>query len=346
MGDTFDNLFSVIQLLATVSIGFVFFSYSEYFAKTLKTSFFLADRKLEDSRKNCIGSFPDQATRDCLHEIPVGRGSTRSWIEELKRDCEKLQKDIDNKWGSEKELEKGSFWERLDKIGKMKGIISTIFFVFFISVTILFYPAAHSVLKEQTLIFVFVLTFLSLIYLIVGWLTAESWRPHCVFFRYGSIRHPIIWFVLISVISALCAIFLKGTTIGNNLSTEAWKYTSVSFIVCGWFNFFIYAFKIRREVIKFLEDVEKTEKELVDRGKKLDDKYQHLVAVESMANGETSDISSQSIYRTSCDDTTVCYMSRDISEDISNSSEKTENTLPAAPEDGTPTTIDPPPNTT
>ena len=264
----------------------------------------------------------------------------------MKRDCEKLQKDIDNKWGSEKELEKGSFWERLDKIGKMKGIISTIFFVFFISVTILFYPAAHSVLKEQTLIFVFVLTFLSLIYLIVGWLTAESWRPHCVFFRYGSIRHPIIWFVLISVISALCAIFLKGTTIGNNLSTEAWKYTSVSFIVCGWFNFFIYAFKIRREVIKFLEDVEKTEKELVDRGKKLDDKYQHLVAVESMANGETSDISSQSIYRTSCDDTTVCYMSRDISEDISNSSEKTENTLPDAPEDGTPTTIDPPPNTT
>lgn len=266
------ELYSVIQLLATLAIGFVILGYSEFFTETLRTRFFHADDTISDAGRECLSNLPDDETLDNLEATDVGKGDTGEQIEELKRKCKEMK---DNKIP---DFEKQSKTD-LKKTCDLRSLAAMSLFVFMASTLMLFIPTLKRLYGEIVTLSILPFSALCIVYLALGWIFGEKDVKRKAF-RFGSMKHPIAGFALIFALSIGLAFLALRLSVGIG---QSWKYMFVSLHIAGWLNFVMFAFVIRRTVRGFKEAVSKSKQPLLDECKSLMDECNKLRAVSEVA---------------------------------------------------------------
>lgn len=266
------EFYSVIQLLATIAIGFVLLGYSEFFTEMLRTRFFRTDEKISKAGKDCIDRLPDEATLNSLKATPVGKGTTEEQIKELKRKCKEMK---ENKIP---EFEKQARKE-LNGICYLRSIASMSFFVFMFSTTMLFLPSLIRLYGAIVTIALLLFSSLCIVYMVLGWFLGEK-EIKCKMLDFGSMMHPIVCFVLVCAISVGLAFLPCWESIDIG---KSWKYLFVLLIIVGWVNFLMYAFVVRRTIKKFERLLNAKRQPYWDECNSLLDECNKLVAVMDVA---------------------------------------------------------------
>lgn len=262
------DLCSAIQLLATLTIGFAILGYSEFFYNILKTKFFHAEETISKACEECQCLIPDKTSRDLLEPTKIGDGTTAPRIEQLKIDCEKVLKRIDEF----KENSKNTLKEKCNT----RSLASMCLFVFMVSVMLLFAPMAKQLFDEFVVIFLLPFSTLGIIYIIVGWCCGEKSGNRAVT-RFESLYHPIICMLVILLLSV---VFATVFFIWFNIDfLNIWKYTVVIVIILGWLNFVIYALFIRRAIMQFRKAVEREKDSIIEDCNRVKESYRALLTV-------------------------------------------------------------------
>lgn len=245
-----NDFYSVIQLLATLAIGFVILGYSDFFIDILKTKFFHADEAINKAEKRCYSAMPDGITRKNLEPVKLGEnGDTSDDIEDLRLNCEKKEKRVKDFMDKSR--------QDLDKKSKLQSLVSMSLFVFMATVTLLFVPSLKSFVGFFNL---FLLPFSSLciVYIVLGWFYGEKDNGKSKLKRFDSLKHTVKWFAIICLISlaiafllSLAIVFWKPFDIG-----ELWRHTCVALVVTGWLNYVIYAFFVKHSMEQLKASVE------------------------------------------------------------------------------------------
>jgi len=266
-----NEFYYVVQLLATLTIGFVILDYSDYFTKILKIKFFHANETILIAKEECNSFIPDKTTLNNLEPTTLGKGNTSVQIEELKRDCEIIEKKIND-------FEKNSN-TKMEEMSDMHSLASLCLFVFLFSVFVLFVPVLKVLYGKFINLFLLPFSILCIIYMIIGWICGEKDNNKKIF-RYESLKHPLIFFIVICVISVIFAFF------SLYFSTEfcpVWKYLFVSMILCGWINFIIYAHHVKHSISKFKEYVKEEKNKIKKECQNINKKYNDIITVSKMA---------------------------------------------------------------
>lgn len=265
------DLCSIIQLLATLSIGFVILDYSDFFTKVLKTKFFHADETLEKAEKEFRSYIPEKETRDALQPTAFSSGDTSGKIEELKRLCETTEDNI-------KEF-KNTSTEELENAVKLRSLASLCLFLTMVYVTFLFVPTLKHLYGGFVCNSLVPFTIFSMAYVVLGWVFGECDKKCCLL-KFGSLWHPIMSFIAKFIVSialaASCPVFFARCGV-------AWEYLFVSVVLLGLVNFIAYALIIWHSIKKFKENVEKRKTDIINECKNIDGKYKDLLKVAEMA---------------------------------------------------------------
>ncbi len=265
------EFYSVIQLLATLTIGFVILDYSDFFTDILKTKFFHADDAISEAKKECLSIIPDKTTLNALVPTKIGKGDTSNKIEELKRDREKMEEKI-KRFEEDRKAE-------MNELSDLRSLASLCLFVFLVSVTLLFVPTLKWLYGDFVSLSLSMFSMLCIIYMVCGWFFGEN-ADNPKITRFESMKHPLIGFALACLVSVALAVFLPNSLawVGG-----AWRYLFVALILCGWLNFAVYAFKIKRSISKFKDKVGKEKAKIIDECKAVDGKYKAILTVSEMA---------------------------------------------------------------
>ena len=270
------DFLAVDQLLSTLTIGFVILGYSEFFTNILKTKFFHADDKINNVCKECLSIIPDKTTRDALNPIKIGEGTTASQIEQLKINCERIEKNVNQL--------KDDAEDNLKKKSELTGLTASCLFVFLYSVTLLFLPGVQNVIPCQFNVFVFSFSVLCILYTIMGEIFGEM-NVSRFSLWFASLSKTVIGFsfiICISGIVSLLSVWIK-MEIG-----DLWKYLYVSLIIIGWINFIVYAFVIRHRIITFKKDIDTQKKSILGDCEKVKKEYNDLETVANVADKFTT----------------------------------------------------------
>ena len=255
------DYYSVIQLLATLAIGFVILGYSDNFIETLKNKVFRIDDSIGKAEEECLSYMPDRATRDNLKPIKVGNGDTYKDIEVLRLKCEDNEKRIKDFMGRSR--------KDLDKMTKLRSLIPMSLFVFLATVVMLFVPNMKWC-EEYVHLSLVPFSSLCVIYLVFGWIFGER-ENNRKLIKFESLKHPITLFVAFCVISIAYAFFAKWRSLDLG---DLWLYLSIGFVFAGWLNFLMYAIFIKNSAHRVNKAVEEWKKPFIEECKKEDFKKQ------------------------------------------------------------------------
>ncbi len=240
-----NDFYSVIQLLATLAIGFVILGYSEFFIDILKTKFFHADEAINKAEKRCYAAMPDGVTRKNLEPVKLGEdGDTSNDIEDLRLNCEKKEKRVKDFMDKSR--------KELDKRSKLRSLVSMSIFVSMATVTLLFVPSLKSFVEFFNLSLL-PFSLLCIVYIVLGWVYGEKEDCKSALKNFASLRHPVICFAIICLVSLAFAFFAqwKSIDIGG-----LWRHTCIALVVVGWLNYVIYAFFVKHSMEQLKASVE------------------------------------------------------------------------------------------
>lgn len=266
-----DNFSSLIELIATISIGFVAVEYVKSYTSILCEKIFQYVSFISKSYDECRGLLTDQDTLEHIEAVDVGGKSTIDAVEKLKVEHENLRKEIREE---EEKLKKA-----IVEASQSKSLSSTCFYVFLSSVVLLWAASLEEQWESPIHTFLFVYCVLSAIYLLFAWILGEKDKP-CTFLNFSSLRHSFICFIivlLLSIISIPC--FIDSLTgIAVFLEYE-WLITIISYIVLSYLNFAVFAWKINRQAKKFREKVNTSKQTMIEKCEKIRKEVQDFLAV-------------------------------------------------------------------
>ncbi|MBR5983778.1 MAG: hypothetical protein IK025_08705 [Bacteroidales bacterium] len=156
--------YSVIQLLATLAIGFVILGYSDFFIETLKKNFFRANDIILEIENECMKIIPDNDTLNGLEITNVGDGNTEEQIKELKRKCDEMKTNKIPSFNKESE-------EYLNKICILNSLAPMSLFVFMYTTILLIIPGLT---YEYLIDFLTIFSLFCGIYMFLGWIFGEK----------------------------------------------------------------------------------------------------------------------------------------------------------------------------
>lgn len=264
-----DNFSALIELVATMSIAFVAVEYVKSYTKVLCEAIFNFSHYIDNTFKKCKDFvLSNIETLKHIDPILINGKSTNSTIEETKRIHEELLKNINTTIESKK--------NKIITECQARSMSSICFFVFLLNVLLLFIGSIECKYPIFTHILISILCVLSIIYLVLGWILGEKIN-NFILFRFNSLKHPIISFSIIIVISVAVSILLHQIIEGFMFIEAVWWYVLLSFVLFSYINFIIFVFKICRnanafktkiknkmdEINKKCEDADKDVKELL-----------------------------------------------------------------------------------
>lgn len=249
------EFYSVIQLLATLAIGFVLLGYTEYFLKALKINFFHVDDTIDNAEDDCFSYLPDKDTIDSLTPTEVGNANTSKMIEELKIARAEMEKKI-----KDFAQQSRNYFERMNELRSLQPMSM---FVFMASVVLLFVPGLRLQYHELVTLFVLPFSSLCVLYILLGWIFGEKGFK-AKLLKFYLMRHSIIGFAIIFVISIVFAFVAWWLTLDIG---DSWKYMFVVLVIFGWLNFIIYALFIKYHAAKLNKTIEGWKKPVIDECK-------------------------------------------------------------------------------
>lgn len=266
-----DDFSSLIELIATISIGFVAVEYVKSYTSILCEKIFQYISFISKSYDECRGLLTDQDTLEHIESIDVGGKSIIDAVEKLKVEHENLRKDI----REEEEKQKNAIIEATQS----KSLSSICFYVFLSSVVLLWGASFEKQWQSQVHIFFFFYCLLSILYLILAWIFGEK-EKFCTFLNFSSLRHSFVCFLIILLLSSICLLGFIFFTTNNALFGEtAWMIAIITYIVLSYLNFAVFAWKINRQAKKFRKKVDTSKQTMIEKCKMLKSEVQDLLAV-------------------------------------------------------------------
>ena len=249
---TIDNFSAIIELAATMSIAFVAVEYVTSYTSVLCEKFFNISSFISTAFDECRAILTDKKTLDHLKPSNVDGKSTNNAIEKLKRANESLNKDINE---AEKKARENMPFEC-----QVISMSSLCLFLFMLNILFLLFGSIESSAKEYTYIFISIFSFLSIAYLLVGWICGES-SGNSPILEFSSLKHAVIGIFVIVVLSLLGSCFIGNQPWKSRyieVVCDAWIWILMVDVMLAYFNFIIFMFKIWRKGVKFKEDIKKT----------------------------------------------------------------------------------------
>ncbi len=266
-----DDFSSLIELIATISIGFVGVEYVKSYTSILCEKIFQYVSFISKSYDECRGLLTDQDTLEHFEVVDIGGKSTNDVVEKLKVEHENLRKEI----REEEEKQKNAIIEA----SQSKSLSSICFYVFLSSVVLLWGASFEKEWQSQVHIFFLFYCSLSVLYLIFAWIFGEKEYSYS-FLNFSSLRHSFVCFLIILLLSSICLLGFIFLTTNNALFVEAaWLISIIIYIVLSYMNFAVFAWKINRQAKKFREKVDNSKQTMMKKCKSLQSEVQDLLAV-------------------------------------------------------------------
>lgn len=266
-----DDFSSLIELIATISIGFVAVEYVKSYTSILCERIFQYVSFISKSYDECRGVLTDQDTLEHIEPVDIGGKSTIDAVEKLKVEHENLHKEI----REEEEKLKNAIVEA----SQSKSLSSTCFYVFLSGIVLLWAASLEKQWESQVHTFLSVYCLLSVLYLLFAWILGEKEKP-CTVLNFSSLKHSFICFIvilLLSSICSLCSIILPASVVV--FIESAWLIAIVSYIVLSYLNFAVFAWKINRQAKKFREKVNTSKERMKKKCTDMSSEVQDLLAV-------------------------------------------------------------------
>ena len=266
--DMVTDLFPAIQLLATVTLGFVFLGHTDFFTKILREKFFHVPQLINDVKKECCDLIPDKTTLESLRPIKVANGDTQKRIEELKIMCEQAQDDL-------KKFEEQCNSDLEDR-SQLHSLSSMSLFVFLSSIILLLTLPLRNICGDTYNLFFSTFCF---IYILLGCFLGESTKGWTIV-NFCSHKHSVVYIVILLLLSVAVFLILHGF---ETLLKEYTSYAVFAYIIIGWGSYLVYSIKLWRKIRKYKADVIKKKEPIIEQCKKIKTEYGVLMTVAKVA---------------------------------------------------------------
>lgn len=249
---------SLIQLSATMSIAFVAVEYVKSYTSILCERVFKFHDFVKQSFRECREILTDKETLEHITPVNVGGKSTNSVIEEAKRKNESLTREIEK----EENLKK----EEVSAVCQARSMSSLCFFCFLFNILLLFLGGVESMCMQFTHIYSTIFCSFVLIYITIGWCIGENENPK-KFCDFSSLRHVIISFITIVVLSAIfCSVVIYYNLFSDKI-LYFWQYLLIVSVLFSYLNFIVFVAKIGQKAKAFKENVKSSKNDLVAKCK-------------------------------------------------------------------------------
>ncbi|SEO61763.1 hypothetical protein SAMN02910431_04618 [Bacteroides sp. AR20] len=260
---------TLIQLGATLNIAFVAVEYAKAYTHTLSEKVFKFQLFIISSFQDCMELLIDKNTLDHLEPIVIEGKSTNNKIEKAKRDRELLVKEIETE---QKRLE-----ENVKLMCESKSLSSLSLFLFLYSTTALFLVGITSLAPQFIPNFWSVLTFLTTLFLVVGWVLGENEKQQS-YLDFSLLRHSILYFVFSVIISFILSIILSCCSLEVSVS-PCWTYILVSSALIPFTNFIAFLIKIKRKAKAVKNEITRCSSEIKAKCTTLNQSIDALLSV-------------------------------------------------------------------
>lgn len=263
-----DNFSPLIELIATISIGFVAVEYVKSYTSILCEKIFQYVSFISKSYEECRELLTDQDTLEHIELIDVGGKSIIEAVEKLKVDHENLRKEI----REEEEKQKNDIIEA----SQSKSLSSICFYVFLSSIILLWGASFEKQWQNEIHVFFLIYSSFSVLYLIFAWILGEKEKTYTVL-NFSSLRHSFICFVVIFLLSLIFTVFLRMYCV--SFLEPIWLIVVIAYIVLSYLNFAVFAWKINRLAKKFRKKVNSSKKDMIQKCERISKEVQDLLAV-------------------------------------------------------------------
>lgn len=265
------NFSSLLELIATISIGFVAVEYVKSYTSILCERIFQYVGFISQSYNECREMLTDQDTLEHIEIIDVGGKSMINAVEKLKVEHENLCKEI----REEEEKQKKAIVEA----SQSKSLSSICFYVFLSSIVLLWGASIESMWQNEVHLFFLFYCSLSVMYLILAWVLGEKEKA-CKVLNFSSLRHSFMCFITIFFTSLICTgcIISLLTSVGSFVG-QTWLIATITYIILSYLNFAVFAWKINRQAKKFRMKVNASKEHMKKKCRDMKNDVQDLLAV-------------------------------------------------------------------
>lgn len=269
---TLNDFSTLIQLSATLNIAFVAVEYAKAYTRTLSEKVFKFQFFIVSSFQECIELLIDKNTLDHLEPIVIEGKSTNNKIEKVKRDREILMKEIETE---QKRLE-----ENVKLMCESKSLSSLSLFLFLYSTTALFLVGITSLAPQFIPNFWSILTSLTVLFLIVGWMLGEKDKQQS-YLDFSLLRHSIMYFSFSVILSFILSIIFFYYSLDVSTS-PCWTYILVFSALVPFTNFIAFLIKIKRKAKAVKNEITKCSSEIKTKCNTLKESVDALLNVSKL----------------------------------------------------------------
>lgn len=262
---------SVIELAATLNIAFVAIEYVKTYTKVLCNQVFDLKHFIEQVFQECESTLPDLGTLSTIPHMTVNNHNVNEMVEKLKRDRELLQQDIDK---TQKQYK-----EKIDDVCEAKNVSSISLFLFFVGVSGLFLLGIEKYYQAIVRCLWSMFSICSLLYCLAGWICSE--KPKNRFVNFESLRHAIIAFVIVFVLSLLALLWSSPI---DSAILIIWNWLLPISVLLSFSNFIIASVKIWYKAHDAKDKIKESQKQIIDKCKDLASKAESMISVNNLAN--------------------------------------------------------------
>lgn len=266
---------SLIEISATLSIAFVAVEYAKSFTNVLCKRFFMYEAFIYNTFKRCYDILPDNETLEHISPQSIDGRNTNIVIEDIKRRNENMRKTLKN----EGEMAKK---EIIDSC-QAKSISSLSFFIFIFDILLLFMGGIESEFMNFVPIYVAISCFLSIIYILLGWVFGEKGRQN-KYLNFQSLKYNTflsIVIVVLSILSTITILFWVGNPL--NLIRIIWKPLFIIWVILSFVHFCVYVLKIRNNAKQIKKNVIRKAVEFECKCKEIEQDTSKLLAINEVS---------------------------------------------------------------
>ena len=266
-----DDFSSLIELIATISIGFVAVEYVKSYTSILCEKIFQYVSFISKSYDECRGLLTDQDTLAHIEAVDVDGKSTIDAVEKLKVEHENLHKEIRE--------EEAKLKNEIVEASQAKSLSSTCFYVFLSGIVLCWAASLEVQWANYIHKFLSAYCFFSGLYLLLAWILGEKEKP-CNVLNFSSLRHSFICFIVILLFSSICPpVYALLPTSVEVFIESAWLIILVIYLLLAYLNFAVFAWKINRQAKKFREKVNTSKQNMTEKCEKISKEVQDFLAV-------------------------------------------------------------------
>lgn len=263
---------SLIEVAVALNIAFVAVEYVKTYTKVLCNQVFKLHDFIAASYMECMQSLVDEETLSHIRPNKIGENkNTNNLIEKAKREREKIRKEIDT--------EKETFSLKIENVCEAKNVSAISLWLFFYGLVALFlFGLKLNPCREH--IFWSFLSLSTFIYVLIGWFFNN--KSKSVFQDYSSLRHAIIWFLIVLIICLIPTLFL-----GSYLSPiidYIWQFVLFLSLFLMYSNFVAAVIKVWNKADNIRKEIKASSEQIKNRCSTLQEDVNKLINVNEVCD--------------------------------------------------------------